>query len=117
MIGLRRNEKVFHYKLYTGKTEIMKDNLFTGEYTLTYGTLTECRGSISSSKGMSERWEFGTQLDYDRVIIVHDVNCPITENSILWIDAATNAPHDYIVKRVAKSLNHVAIAIRQVTVR
>ena len=45
------------------------------------------------------------------------MDIPIDENSILWVDQLdTTEDHDYIVKRVAKSLNVVSIAIAKVDV-
>lgn len=118
MINQKRNEKTFYYALFSGNTAVMKDGLYTGEYEVSYGTPVECRGNISASRGMSDHEVFGTGLDYDRVIVTHDMSCPIDENSILWIDCtpANNTPYDFIVRRVAKSLNHISIAVRRVMV-
>ena len=49
---------------------------------------------------------------------------PITVASVFWIDTppeiaedgTTNTPHDYIVKKVATSLNSVSIAVSKVSV-
>ena len=83
--------------------------------------------------------------NYDKVIVTDDLDCPIDENSVLFIDkqpeftnvvtyeyvTTTNngqetsawvvktvavPVHDYIVRRVAKSLNSISIAIRRVEV-
>ena len=118
MIGLKRNEQTFYYALHNGVTAITDDGLYTGEYEVSYGTPVKCRGNISASRGMSDHEVFGSALDYDKVIVVFDMNCPIDENTILWINSTPNGntPHDYIVRRVAKSLNHISIAVRQVMV-
>ncbi len=61
--------------------------------------------------------QFGDTENYDKVLMTDDLNVPITETSILWIDALdTTKPHDYIVKKVAKSLNSVSIAVSKVSV-
>ena len=119
MIGLKRNEQIFYYALYSANTAVTTTGgLYTGEYAVSYGTPVECRGNISASRGMSDHEVFGTGLDYDRVIVVHDMDCPIDENSIIWIDRTpdNSTPHNYIVRRVAKSLNCISIAVRQVMV-
>jgi hypothetical protein len=49
---------------------------------------------------------------------------PIDEYSVLWIDklpqlnedGTTDTPYDYIIQRVAKSLNSISIAVSKVTV-
>lgn len=56
--------------------------------------------------------------------MLDEVNIPINEYSILWVDVTpaineqgeVTTPHDYIVKEVARSLNYVSIAISKVKV-
>jgi hypothetical protein len=59
---------------------------------------------------------FGNLSDYDRVMSISGTDCPIDENSLLWIGTAVSEPHNFIVRRKAKSLNETAYAIQQVTV-
>jgi hypothetical protein len=70
--------------------------------------------------------QFGDSESYDKVIVLDDANTPIDEYSILWVDTlpllngdgSTDTPHNYVVKKVAKSLNSgVTIAISKVSVR
>jgi hypothetical protein len=69
--------------------------------------------------------QFGESESYDKVIVLDNPNTPIDEYAILWVDTlphlntdgTTDTPHDYIVKKVARSLNNVSIAIRKVNVR
>jgi hypothetical protein len=57
--------------------------------------------------------------------VPHGSKFPITVSSIFWIDTlpeiaedgTTSTPHDYIVKKVAPSLNSVSIAVSKVNVR
>ena len=59
---------------------------------------------------------------YDKVIVTDDLSCPIDENTVLFIDKEPeydddgNPLYDYIVKRVAKSLNSISYAVSKVTV-
>ena len=96
---MSRNKVKFFYALYEGKTPITDD----------YGNVT-----------------------YDKVIVMDKDAPPIDEYSVLWVDnkpqtdengnLAVNekgeiiTPHDYIVKKVAKSLNVVSMAISKVSV-
>ena len=58
------------------------------------------------------------------MIVIADPKFPIDEYSILWVDSmpevkedgTTDTPHDYVVKKVARSLNSVSIAISKVNV-
>ena len=68
--------------------------------------------------------QFGDSESYDKVIVLDNVNIQINEHSILWVDTlpiikedgTTDTSHDYIVKKVARSLNSVSIAISKVDV-
>jgi hypothetical protein len=100
----------------------------TGEYEITYGNPVKMFGNISSAQGEMQTRQFGESETYDRVIVLENPNAPIDEYSILWVDSVpvlsedgtegtTKVPHDYVVKKVARSLNSVSIAISKVNVR
>lgn len=115
---LKRNRQRIYYALYQGK-EPIKDEYGneTGEYKLIYSDPIPLEVSISAARGESSTTQFGALEDYDRVIITDDMMCPINEHSILWIDNLDpNQKHDYIVKRVAKSLNFISYAVKKVKV-
>lgn len=89
----------------------------TGEYELQYSTPTSLRISVSASAGESSTRPFGDIEKYDKVLMTDDIDTPISESTILWIDNKdTSKPYDYIVRKVAKSLNSVVIAVSKVTV-
>lgn len=126
MQGLVRNKQKFYYALYIDTRELMDeyDNA-TGEYRVLYGKPIKALGNISSVVGETQIRQFGESERYDKVIVLDNPNTPINEYSILWVDTiplpnddgTTNTPHDYEVKRVARSLNSVAITISKVDVR
>ena len=88
--------------------------------------------------------QFGNLDSYDKVIVTTEMDCPIDESTVLFVEKEPeyaevqsheivegNAlyaddeiqvvtyprpKYDYIVKRVAKSLNSISIAIRKVNV-
>ena len=66
--------------------------------------------------------QFGALDNYDKVIVTSHMDCPIDENSVLYIDTTPVkvngvwSPHNYVVRRVAKSLNGISIAVRKVDV-
>ena len=121
---MARNKAKFYYASYIGETEITDEfgNL-TGEYSLDYDKPTKMFGNVSAAQGEIQNRQFGESESYDKVIVLDDRNALIDEHSILWVDTlpylnegATETPHDYIVKKCARSLNGVSIAIRKVRV-
>ena len=147
-----RNDTAFWYCLYTDEcTPVLdEDGNETGELILHYAEPVEMHANVSP-KGGNAQWQggyadreaFGILDDYDRVIVVHDTECPITESTVLFIDkepefaeADTHEVieaealygddkiaekhyvvpvYDYIVRRVARSLNEVRIAVSKVS--
>lgn len=115
MVGLKRNQQTFYYALYNSKEAVVDDwGYETGEDDITYTDPVEMTASISTATGATITEQFGTDVDYDKVILTHDLSCPIDEHSVLWVDTDTSNDFDYIVKRVAKSLNCIAYAISKV---
>lgn len=116
----------------------------TGERILHYANPVKMYANISQATGQSNTEQFGNLENYDKVIVTDDLDCPIDENSVLFIDKApeftevetdeviesdtlygedTFVAHsykipvyDYIVRRVAKSLNSISIAVSKVKV-
>ena len=75
------------------------------------------RISVSANKGEASQQPFGADLNYDREMSTHDMNCPIDEYTHLWIDGRkTDETHNYVVKAVSKSLNCIRYAIEKVNV-
>ena len=123
MRTLQRNKRTIYYALYNGETEAQDSSgNYTGEITISYDAPVAIKANVSPATGQSNQEMFGNLTDYDRVIITDDVSLLIDENSILWVD--TTPPedetvdhatgYDYIVRRVAKSFNGLAIAARKV---
>lgn len=120
MQTLARNKQPFQYRLYVGETETQDSyGNYTGVYKTTYSSPVNMRASISPASGYSQTEQFGTLEGYDKVIVTDDLSCPIDENSVINIEnviSTDTAPYDYIVKKVAKSLNYISIAIQKVVV-
>ena len=126
MRGLNRNKVRIFYANYSHK-EPLRDEYgnLTGEYKISYDTPKEVRANVSAARGEATTRQFGEDEGYDRIIVLDDPKFPISATSILWIDTlpeiaqdgSTETPHDYIVKRVATSLNSVSIAVSKVNVR
>lgn len=115
---LNKNKRTLSFKTYSGKTQITdSDGLRTGEYTKTYSSLYTTQMNISPASGVSSLEMFGNVTNYAKVAVTDDLACPMGIDSIVWIDKPTSGPHDYIVVQVAKSLNSIAYALREVEVR
>lgn len=123
---MTRNKRTFYYATYIGETEITDEyGNSTGEYNLAYSKPIKVSGNISAAQGEMLNRQFGESERYDKVIVLDDINTPIDEYAILWVDTlpqltedgSTDTPHDYIIKKVAYSPNSVSIIIGKVDVR
>ena len=155
---MKRNLKPIWYCLYQGREPVKdSDGYETGETEISYSDPVQIKVNVSPASGQAQDEMFGTGLDYDKVIITDWMNCPIDENSVLFVDTPPEYgeipvpdpepteeteeenegeepepdpdpepdpepvkvllnSYDYIVKRVAKSLNHISYAISRVKV-
>ena len=125
MRGMVRNKSKFYYASYIGETEIIDEyGNRTGEYKISYSNPIIYLANISPAQGQIQDRQFGTSESYDKVIVLDDRNVSIDEHSIMWVDTlpllnedgTTDTPHDYCVKKVARSINGVSIAIKKVDV-
>ena len=123
---MTRNKSTFYYAQYIEDTEILDEyGNSTGEHGLVYGNPVKMLGNVSAAQGEIQNRQFGESESYDKVIVLDDRNTPIDEYAILWVDTlpnlngdgSTDTPHDYVVRRVARSLNNVSIAIGKVNVK
>lgn len=120
MKTMKRNQTTIYYANYEGLTDkTVTDEwgnvLKSGESVVNYSEPIAIDLVVSASTGMVAEELFGSLQDYDKILFT-EKGCEINENSVLWIDATTDGPHDYIVKKVARSLNFVAYAISRVEV-
>nr|DAG07854.1 MAG TPA: hypothetical protein [Caudoviricetes sp.] len=80
--------------------------------------------NVSAARGSLDDEHFGINADYDRTITSCDRNLGIDEASVLWIekapeiapDGSTDTPWDYVVAKIARSINSTTIAIKKVSV-
>lgn len=121
---MKRNLQKAYYALFTGFEPILDEEGYsTGEKRITYSVPHLFKANISAAKGSTDIDHFGITEQYDRIVIP-ERDCPLTEASVLWIDCCpevkedgtTDTPHDYVVVRIAKSLNHMVVAVKKVAV-
>ena len=123
MRTLDYNKRTFYYCLFSDKTKIFDaDGNFTGDYKSGYAEAVAAKGNISASTGSAEIEQFGTGIEYDKVIVLQGTDWDIDEHTVLFIDAEpsyqdenhTKPNYNYIVTKVAISLNHTTLAIKRV---
>lgn len=131
MKNLRRNKVPFWYCAFDHKEELIdEDGNRTGDYAVFYAPPVRLTGNVSVAHGEVQDELFGRSISYDKVILLDDPNCPMQEDSVLFVDRepqfktitgrngeTVQLPlFDYIVKRVARSFYSSAYAIERVTV-
>lgn len=128
MRSLQRNKQTIWYRLLTGDLEPITETdewgnvLDTGENTQQYSDPVELKINVSQATGAAITEQFGNLDNYDKVLVTTQMDCPINGTTLLYIDTTptqTNgkwSPHDYVVRRVAKSINGISIAVRKVDV-
>lgn len=120
---MKRNLKKVWYCLYDRKVNTVdEDGYETGEKEIVYRLAVEMECNVSPASGFAQANLFGNLDSYDKVLLTDDMDCPIDENTVLFVDKspeydkAGKPLYDYRVRRVAKSLNSIAIAVHKVAV-
>lgn len=118
-----RNDRPFWYCLYNDREEMTDaEGYETGEKRVSYESAVQTWANISPASGSAQMEQFGPSENYDKVILTKDMSCPIDEHSVLFLDKEPEYTpdglplYDYTVWRVAKSLHHIAYAVRKVNV-
>lgn len=62
-----------------------------------YSDPVELKISVSANRGEASAQVFGADLQYDREMVTHDMNCPINEYSRLWVDEKIFGDRESIV--------------------
>lgn len=133
MKTLIRNKSKFYYALFERKIpKVDEYGNNTGEYEVRWQKPLKYLANISAAKGETSTRQFGESENYDRVIVMSNNSPKIDEYTVLWVDTVPKldsngllllnedgsvvTPHDHIVKKVARSINSVSIAISRVNV-
>ena len=119
---MKRNLTPIHYCLYKERITLKDaDGYETGEYGVGYEEPVKLLCSVSPATGYAQVEMFGNLESYDKVLITDDMDCPIDENTVLFIDKDPEfkdgkPTYDYTVRRVARSLNAISYAVSKVKV-
>ena len=122
-----RNQAINKSKMYVlnyrGVEDVLdENNNKTGEKVISYTRPIAFKSHQSSAKGSSQVEMFGLDISYDIVILLTKAECErlkIKETSVFFVDKKPqydgNTPlYDYRVKKIAKTINEVAIALERV---
>ena len=113
-----RNQQRFFYRNPAGgpTPAVDGDGLYTGEQDRAFTPRAEGYASFSPATGDVSEYGFGANVEYDRVLCA-ETDFGMTEQSMLWVDDLEAEAPDYVVTRIARSLNHVRIALARVNVQ
>lgn len=113
---LHRNKTKIWYATVTGsEQEVDEYGDYTGVTVPTYTTPVDIDGNLSASRGTADSELFGIDIQYNRTFAYDDMACPITEDSVIWVyNDPTKEPYDYVVVAIAKSLNNIVYALKEV---
>ena len=131
---LERNKKDLWYANLTSTSYVTDNNgLKSGEKQNTYADPVKVRMSMAissgannlGSQGIAELEPYGISTGYTARAVTEDLNCPMEEQSKVWYGREPTAtvggqtvavPHNYVVVRKAKSLNHLIYYLKEVDV-
>ena len=124
MKALLRNKQPFWYaNISTTAAAYDANGYETGEITTTYTAPVQTAANISPARGTADLDVFGVNENYTKTIVTDDLTLPVDKSTILWIGIAPDkdgeagtVKHNYVVVAVAKSLNSMTIAVKEVSV-
>ncbi len=126
MKPLRRNQQPFYYAKQVESEPLEDASGLNGQYGVMYGVPVKSWGNMAPTVGEKNTHQFGETLDYDHVLMPES-GCEIDDYSVVWWgcddiprrnpDGSFSPPWTHEVKKVARSLNHETVALRQVNIR
>lgn len=125
MRTMTRNRRTFYEASLQGVSMSQDSDGNYVEETYSYSDPVERKGVITAANGSADTNLFGANEIYDKVITLNHDETYLAVGSILWVDTMptideetgkTDTPYDYVVVKVAESLNFVNVAIRKVNV-
>lgn len=117
---MARNGRTIYYQLLDSQTPMDDGEWKTGEDQYSYKSPVAIEATVSPAEGSASRTAYGTSLNYDRMILIDDMDCPIEETSLIWLETVPEYHDgqlvnkaDYMVVRIAKALNHIKVVARK----
>lgn len=124
MRTLERNKQIFYCANIDSTAQATDEyGNETGETDITYTAPVAFMANISAARGTADLDAFGINANYTKQIVTDNLAIPVDKSTILWIGIepdengeAGTVKHNYVVVAVAKSLNSVTIAVKEVSV-
>ena len=115
MRALDRNKQTLYYALYQGLEKVVDENgFYTGQDEPKYSDPVKVRMNVSTAKGEADLQPFGITDNYTFAVVTSDMSCPMDETSKVWYGVEPTEPANFVVTRVARSLNSITYIIRAV---
>ena len=99
MVTLVRDRQPIYYALYEGVEEVQKDGLYTGARKKKYAPVVETFMPVSGARtaygfvsNVVQMDFFGLDKPYSKTMWTHDLDCPIIEETILWMEMGKIKP-------------------------
>ena len=115
MRNCRRNTKTIYYKNKTAIAEPIYDKYGNASYT-DWGEQ-QCvviPVAIAVDNGSYTIEPYGSDQAFDRNMVTTDLECPIDEKALLWIDTDPDGEYNYIVTGKVMSINELKYSLKKV---
>lgn len=117
MRTLAKNKVKLYYALFVSKTPLEDEYGNQVGFEIIYTDPVDFMVNTSPSQGEVATRLFGDSTQYDKVLMFDNKHPAIDEQTRFWIDNLDiTKPHDYEVKKIGKSLNNLAVAVKKVNV-
>lgn len=94
--------------------EIDADGKRTGNHVTRRCDPIEIDASVSAARGSVYEDGFGQSVNYDRSVLIDDMDVPVSESTVFWIDADPAIDEwDYKVSAIARTPNVVKVAVKR----
>ena len=118
-MGFRNTQPIYYAQYQRRNANIDLDGYETGESTVSYETPVLLNANVVDKTSTIAKEYFGEDLNY-KCVILTDINCPIKEDTAIWIDTGNpiedeTIPYNYQVADINKSLHYKAIAVKRIT--
>lgn len=115
MRSVQRNKQPIWYALRLSSTEVIDEyGNATGEFVEQYSVPMKLNINVGVPKGQITLERFGLNDNYTRVLATTDMNCPLQEDSILWIGIPATERNNYVVKKIMPAINQLLIGLEEV---
>lgn len=112
---LARDKSTVWASLYEESVEVLdEDGKRTGYHETVRSDPFEIDASVSAARGSVYEDGFGQSVNYDRSVLIEDVDTPVSESTVFWIDADPATDEwDYKVSAIARTPNVVKVAVKR----